>query len=50
LKSVENALLEWVDWFNDTRLLGRIGHTPPVERERAYYTQDEPLAMAAGLT
>jgi transposase InsO family protein len=50
LESVEYATLEWVDWFNNRRLLAPIGNIPPVERERAYYTQDEAPAMAAGLT
>jgi transposase InsO family protein len=50
LESVEYATLEWVDWFNNRRLLAPIGNIPPVERERAYYTQDETPAMAAGLT
>lgn len=50
LESVEYATLEWVDWFNNRRLLAPIGNIPPVERERAYYTQVETPAMAAGLT
>jgi transposase InsO family protein len=50
LESVEYATLEWVDWFNNRRLLAPIGNIPPVERERAYCTQDETPAMAAGLT
>ncbi|EGZ3504314.1 hypothetical protein CSX51_004098 [Escherichia coli] len=27
----------WVDWYNNRRLLGRLGHTPPAEAEKAYY-------------
>ncbi|EHP4254842.1 IS3 family transposase, partial [Escherichia coli] len=26
---VELATLTWVDWYNNRRLLGRLGHTPP---------------------
>ncbi|HFP1377481.1 TPA: hypothetical protein ACHKQC_005477, partial [Escherichia coli] len=25
------------DWYNNRRLLGRLGHTPPAEAEKAYY-------------
>jgi transposase InsO family protein len=37
LDEVEFATLEWVDWFNNTRLLEPIGYVPPVEFEEAYY-------------
>ncbi|EFK0174053.1 IS3 family transposase, partial [Escherichia coli] len=30
---VELATLTWVDWYNNRRLLGRLGHTPPAEAE-----------------
>ncbi|EFF1878188.1 IS3 family transposase, partial [Escherichia coli] len=33
---VELATLTWVDWYNNRRLLGRLGHTPPAEAEKAY--------------
>jgi putative transposase len=33
---VELATLVWVDWYNNRRLLERIGHIPPVEAEKAY--------------
>ncbi|EPV1113231.1 IS3 family transposase, partial [Escherichia coli] len=32
---VELATLTWVDWYNNRRLLGRLGHTPPAEAEKA---------------
>jgi putative transposase len=38
LDQVEFATLEWVDWFNHTRLLEPIGYVPPAEFEQAYYT------------
>ncbi|HHQ8548057.1 IS3 family transposase [Escherichia coli] len=34
---VELATLTWVDWYNNRRLLGRLGHTSPAEAEKAYY-------------
>jgi transposase InsO family protein len=37
LEAVEYATLEWVDWFNNKRLLEPIGNVPPAEFEKAYY-------------
>jgi len=37
--AVEYATLEWVDWFNNRRLLEPIGNIPPAEREMEYYRQ-----------
>ncbi|KEO10895.1 hypothetical protein AC44_2418 [Escherichia coli 2-177-06_S3_C3] len=31
------ATLTWVDWYNNRRLLERLGHIPPAEAEKAYY-------------
>lgn len=46
-EAVEFATLEWVDWFNNRRLLEPIGNIPPAEAEQRYYdTLSEP-AMAA---
>jgi transposase InsO family protein len=47
LDEVEYATLEWVDWFNNRRLLESIGNIPPIEFEQAYYEQLESRAMAA---
>ena len=47
IDDVEYATLEWVDWFNDRRLLEPIGNVPPAELEQAYYLQLEESAMAA---
>jgi len=47
LDAVEYATLEWVDWFNNRRLLEPIGHVPPVEFEAEYYRQQSGLAIAA---
>jgi putative transposase len=34
-EAVEYATLEWVDWFNNRRLLEPIGNIPPAEAEAA---------------
>ena len=47
LDAVEYATLEWVDWFNNRRLLEPIGNIPPTELEMAYYRQTEESAEAA---
>jgi putative transposase len=47
LEAVEFATLEWVDWFNNRRLLEPIGNMPPAEAEAAYYAQLEVIPMAA---
>ena len=44
---VEYATLEWVEWFNNRRLLKPIGDIPPLELEMAYYRQEEKPAIAA---
>jgi transposase InsO family protein len=41
------VMLEWVDWFNNRRLLEPIGNVPPAEAEARYYAQLEEHAMAA---
>ena len=46
-EAVEFATLEWVDWFNNRRLLAPIGHIPPAEAEAAYYAQIDMPARAA---
>ena len=38
-EAVEFATLEWVDWFNNRRLLEPIGNIPPAEAEARYYAQ-----------
>ena len=50
LDDVEFATLEWVDWFNNRRLLEPIGYVPPVAFEEAYYSRQEAPAMVAGVT
>jgi len=46
-EAVEFATLEWVDWFNNRRLLEPIGNMPPAEAEARYYAQAEVQALAA---
>jgi putative transposase len=36
---VEYATLEWVAWFNGSRLLEPLGYIPPIEFEEAFYRQ-----------
>jgi putative transposase len=45
--AVEYATLEWVDWFNNRRLLEPIGNIPPAEAEAQYYAAINTLDMAA---
>src|ERR1700750_2607601 len=47
LEAVELATLEWVDWFNNRRLLEPIGNMPPAEAEGHYYAMLKQPAMAA---
>lgn len=47
IEDVEFATLEWVDWFNNRRLLQPIGDIPPAEFEQIYYQQQRSLAVAA---
>jgi transposase InsO family protein len=45
--AVEFATLEWVDWFNNRRLLEPIGNIPPAEAEANFYAALERSDMAA---
>ena len=47
LEAVEFATLEWVDWFNNRRLLEPIGNIPPAEAEAHFYADTEEFAMVA---
>ena len=49
LEHVEFDTLEWVDWFNNRRLLKPIGDIPPLEFEQHHYDQREAQPMMAGL-
>ncbi len=47
LEAVEYAALEWVDWYNNRRLLEPIGNVPPAEAEARYYASQQEVALAA---
>ena len=47
IEAIEYATLEWVDWFNNRRLLEPTGDVLPAEYETMYYRQLEESAMAA---
>jgi len=49
LEAVEFATLEWVEWFNNRRLLTSIGDVPPAEYEQQYHQTQEAPAMMAGV-
>ena len=49
LESVECATLDWVDWFNNRRLLGPIGYIPPAEFEQLYYDAAASPTLGVGL-
>ena len=46
-EAVEFATLEWVDWFNNRRLLEPIGNILPAEAEQRYYAMLDDVPMAA---
>jgi transposase InsO family protein len=48
-EEVEFATLEWVDWFNNRRLLEPIGYVPPAEFEMMYYRSQHAPAPVAGV-
>jgi len=49
IEEVEFATLEWVDWFNNRRLLEPIGDIPPAEFEAMYYERLEGPTREVGL-
>jgi putative transposase len=46
-EAVEYATLEWVDWFNNRRLLEPIGNIPPAQAQANVYAALETKALAA---
>ena len=46
-EAVEFATLEWVDWFNNRRLLEPIGNIPPAEAEALFYAKEKEVPLAA---
>ncbi len=47
LEAVEFATLEWVDWYNNHRLLEPIGNIPPAEAEERFYAEIRETTLAA---
>ena len=47
IDAVEFATLEWVDWYNNRRLLEPIGYIPPAEAEANFFQTLHPHRMAA---
>ena len=47
LEAVEIATMNWVDWYNNRRLLGSIGNIPPSEAEANYHAALVATPMAA---
>jgi len=47
LDQVEYTTFQWVDWYNNRRLLSPIGDIPPVEFETHYYERENGQAVAA---
>jgi putative transposase len=47
LEDVEFATLEWVAWYNGSRLLAPLGYVPPAAFEQAYHDrQTVPVELA----
>lgn len=46
-EAAEFATLEWVDWFNNRRLMEPIGNIPPAEPEGRYYAMLDEQKLAA---
>lgn len=46
-EAVEFATLEWVDWFNNRRLLELISNIPPAEAKERYYELLDDVPIAA---
>ncbi|MHA6757906.1 IS3 family transposase [Streptacidiphilus sp. PAMC 29251] len=42
---VEIAVAEYVDWFNQRRLHGELGHITPTEHEAAHYATEPPASL-----
>jgi putative transposase len=48
-QQLETAVIEWIDWYNASRLHGEIGDVPPAEHEATWYRQHTP-ALTTGNT
>ncbi len=43
---LEWAIIEWISWYNRSRLHGGIGDVPPAEHAADWYRQNRPVVMA----
>ena len=50
LEAVESATLQWVDWFNNRRLLEPIGNIPPAGRSRGTLLRHAGTTCHGGVT
>ena len=50
VEAVDLATLDWVDWFNRSRLLAPTGYVPPVECEAQCYRSQEVPVMVTEVT
>lgn len=46
---MELETLDWVDWYNNRRLMEPLGYISPAEYEARYYEQEEGSAVVVGL-
>ncbi len=49
IDAVEYATADWVEWFNNRRLLKPIGDIPPAELETMYYQEQTAIAEGAAV-
>jgi len=47
MREVEWETLEWVDWYNNRRILSPIGYITPADAEEAFYANLNTLDMVA---
>jgi putative transposase len=45
-RQLEIAVIEWIDWYNASRLHSEIGDVPPLEHETHWYPQNTPAITA----
>jgi transposase InsO family protein len=50
IQELELATLAWVHWFNNRRLMGPLGHTPPQQYEEDWYSRQHSNPNRAGTT
>lgn len=45
INDLEVATAEYVDWYNERRLHGELGHVPPAEHENSYWALESRLSL-----